>query len=291
MGGRARASKSRAPEQLGLVFPVRHGWGGKRVGAGRPRKDPALRVDVSHAVRPALAARHPVHVTVRVVEAVRGLRRRAGYHAIRWAVQRCALRGDFRIVHLSIQHSHIHLIVEAADKSALARGMQAFQISAARRLNRAVGELRAVATTRRQRGGSGRGAQAGAARAQPATARRGTVFPHRYHATVLRTPTQTRHAIAYVLNNWRKHWSQIPPAQRALWIDPFSSAYAFRGWAEYGDAVFLWPRPPTYDPLLTCRPHTWLLSEGYLRGGPPISLTEQPGGAVPGPTADAGRAR
>ena len=251
---------------------MRSGWGGKRAGAGRPRKDPALRVDVSHTVRPALAARHPVHVTVRVVEAVRGLRRRAGYHAIRRAVQCCALRSDFRIVHLSIQQSHIHLIVEAADKTALARGMRAFQVSAARGLNRAVGERLAQREARPH--------GVGERRAQPRAPRRGAVFPHRYHATVLRTPTQTRNALAYVLNNWRRHWGQIPTAQRALWIDPFSSAYAFPGWAEYGDAVFLWPRPPTYDPLLTCRPHTWLLSQGYLRGGPPISLTEVPRGAA-----------
>ena len=233
--------------QLGLVFPERRGWGGRRAGAGRPRKDGS----VPHAARPALAARHPVHVVVRAAPAVHGLRRRDSYHAIRRAVQRCAPRGDFRIVHLSIQQTHLHLIVEASDKGALARGMRAFEISAARLLNGVIG-------------------------ARTGRPRRGAVFPVRYHATVLRTPTQTRNTIAYVLNNWRKHWTQIPPAQRALGIDPFSSAYSFTDWAEYRGAAFLWPMPPSYEPLLVFRPHTWLLREGYLRGGPPVSLEEVP---------------
>mgnify|MGYP000750608648 CR=1 FL=1 len=219
-----------------------------RAGAGRPRKHTG---EVPHTARPALAARHPVHVVLRTAPAVRGLRRRDSYHAIRRAVIRGALRDDFRIVHLSIQQTHVHLIVEAANKGALARGMQAFAISAARLLNRVIS-------------------------ARTGRLRRGAVFPSRYHATVLRTPTQTRHTIAYVLNNWRKHWAQIPPVQRALWIDPFSSAYAFTDWAEYRDAAFLWPMPATYEPLLVCRPHTWLLREGYLRGGPRLSLEEIP---------------
>jgi hypothetical protein len=32
-------------------------------------------------------------------------------------------------------------------------------------------------------------------------------------------------------------------------LDWFSSAVTFPGWAEYGDAAFLWRGPPTYDPL------------------------------------------
>ena len=35
--------------------------------------------------------------------------------------------------------------------------------------------------------------------------RRGTVFPDRYHAVVIRSPRQARNNLAYVLNNWRRH--------------------------------------------------------------------------------------
>src|SRR5205814_9644640 len=91
-----------------------------------------------------------------------------------------ARRCDFRIVHLSIQRTHLHLLVEADDKAALASGMQGFQISAAKQLNAAI------------------------SRGKPQR-RRGTVFPDRYHAEIITSPRQARHSLAYVLANWRKH--------------------------------------------------------------------------------------
>ena len=45
----------------------------------------------------------------------------------------------FRIAHLSVQTNHIHLIVEATTKDVLARGLQGFQISAAKHINAAAG--------------------------------------------------------------------------------------------------------------------------------------------------------
>src|ERR1051325_5688155 len=166
--GRSRRSE---PEQLAL-------WkkrGGKRRGAGRPPKGP--RAGSPHKKRPFLHARYPVHVTLRVVGAVGNLRRRRVYHAIREATLTTALREDFRIVHLSIQRTHIHLLVEANDKAALASGMQGFQISAAKHLNAAISE------------------------GKPGPRRRGTVFPDRYHAEIITSPTQTRHTLSYLLIN------------------------------------------------------------------------------------------
>jgi hypothetical protein len=50
----------------------------------------------------------------------------------------------------------------------------------------------------------------------------------------------------------------------------------FPGWAEYADEPFMRRGPPTYDPLVVYQPRTWLLREGYLRGGAPISVREVP---------------
>ena len=47
---------------------------------------------------------------------------------------------NFRIVHLSIQRTHVHLLVEANSKGNSRRGMQGFQISAAKHLNAAFTE-------------------------------------------------------------------------------------------------------------------------------------------------------
>src|SRR4029079_38833 len=241
----ARKPRNQVQEQLAL-FPKR---GGKRRGAGRPPK--GARAGSPHKQRPFLHARYPVHVTLRAISAVGNLRRRCVYQAIREATLTTARRESFRIIHLSIHRTTIHLLVEASDKRALAAGMQGFQISAAKHLNAAISKGR------------------------PGPRRRGTVFPDRYHAEIITSPTQARHALSYVMNNWRRHREdQYGPA--SMWkLDWFSSAIAFPGWAEYGDEAFLWRGPTTYDPLMVFQPRTWMLREGWKKVGS-VSYSEVP---------------
>jgi REP element-mobilizing transposase RayT len=189
------------------------------------------------------------------------MRRRDAYRATRKAMLVVLARTDFRIVHLSIQANHVHLLVEADSKLALARGMQAFQISAARRLN-------AV-----DKDGSGR-------------SRRGPVFPDRYHEEVVTSPTHARHALSYVLNNWRKHKEDRVPATKVWVLDPYSTARTFIGWIERiecmnrGDAErwlarALSPLPDDLEALPACAPRSWLLREGWKLGGN-VSVFEAP---------------
>ena len=111
--------------------------GGKRRGAGRPPK--GKRAGSPHKKRPAVRATTPVHVTLRVVSVIGSLRKRLMYHALRWATLALAAEhSDCRIVHISVQRDHIHLLVEADNAEALSRGMKAFQVSAAKRLNAAL---------------------------------------------------------------------------------------------------------------------------------------------------------
>ena len=228
--------------------------GGKRRGAGRPAKGP--RSSSPHKERPYLHAKYPVHVVLRVIGAVGNLRRRCVYRAIREATLTTARRENFRIVHLSIQRTHVHLLVEADDKAALASGMQGFQISAAKHLNAAISKGR------------------------PGPRRRGVVFPDRYHAEIITSPRQARHTLSYVLNNYRKHREDRVAPISAWAVDWFSSGAMFPDWQEYGDEEgFLWRGPPTYDPLMVFRPKTWLLREGWKKIGP-ISRRD-----VPGPSA------
>jgi hypothetical protein len=53
--------------------------------------------------------------------------------------------------------------------------------------------------------------------------RRGKALDDRFHAVVLRTPTQTAHAIHYVLNNRQHH---APERHPPGWRDPFASVAA-----------------------------------------------------------------
>jgi hypothetical protein len=143
------------------------------------------------------------------------------------------------------------MIVEADHKAALARGMQSFQVSAARHVNAALGDR-----------GRGR--------------RRGKVFADRYHLEVITSPTQARHAIRYVLSNFRKHGEDEYGRARTWLVDPFSNGISFPDWKELEDKAWMWPIRPTYDPLVVRRPSTWLLAEGWKLAGT-ISAREVPG--------------
>ena len=85
------------------------------------------------------------------------------------------------------------------------------------------------------------------------------------------TPTQARNAIAYILNNWRRHRADA----RAPWrIDPYSSAEQFHGWeTPHGYA-------PRGEPLPCVRATSWLLTDGWKRASP-IRYDEIPGELSP----------
>jgi len=236
--------------QVEMVFRTR---GGRRPGAGRKPKGKVARA--RHVVRPEHDPRHPVHVTIRVVGNIEGLRRRDTYLALREATIVTARREDFRIVHMSIQRDHIHLIVEAESKDALSKGIRGFSISAARQINKAI----------TARGGD---------------RRTGKVIGDRFHTRVLTSPRAVRNTIAYLLNNWRHHGEDRADFAQSWKVDPFSSGPLFFGWKELEHSPVLWPQRPTYQPLIVLRPRTWLL-QSWDRFHPLISVREVPGHGDP----------
>jgi putative transposase len=222
--------------------------GGKRRGAGRKPKHG--RAGERHGARPEFKPYHALHVVMRIAPTVGSLRRRKMYRAVREATITAAQREQFRIVHISLQRTHVHMLVEADHREALARGMQSFQISAARNINTALGD--------------------GVRR------RRGKVFADRYHVEVITTPTRAHHAIGYILGNWRKHKEDQHGVASTWLVDPFSTAILFPDWKELQDKALMWPIRETYDPMIVFRPRTWLRAEGWKRGGGPISARDVP---------------
>jgi REP element-mobilizing transposase RayT len=200
--------------------------GGARPGAGRKRT--GVKRGGAHRRRPSLSHKHPVHVVLRTVRGVPRLRQACMYEAIRRVLLRYLARREFRVVHISLQHNHIHLLVEAAGSHELTYGMQSFAISAARAINRAWG-------------------------------REGKVFAFRYHASQIKDARYARNAIAYVLNNWRRHREDFHDAQtRRAMLDAFSSAVTFDGWTiRFGRP------PPDYEPLPVSPAETRLLREEW----------------------------
>jgi hypothetical protein len=120
-----RRTRKRETAQLELGLP-KTPKATRRNRGGRPRK--AARGDERHGVRPRVTRHEPVLVTLRTVRGVRYIRNRDVCGAVKRALETTFRREDFRICQISIQHGHLHLIVEASDRIALARGMQGFQI-------------------------------------------------------------------------------------------------------------------------------------------------------------------
>ncbi len=249
-------------------------WGGARVGAGRPARGPVP--SEPHKTRPALAARHPVHVIARFATPTPAAPRtrfpartgparsartgpapsartgpapsertgpapsartgpapsartgpapseRTGpapsertaptfartappafarsdtYRALRRALTVSLARSDFRIVHFAVRRDRLELVVEADDKHALARGMQGFQVSAAKWLNRFA-------------------------------RRRGTVFADRYRSRILKTRTDVRALVGSISAARTSAWPQTWLLRIELSRPARSSRRAVRRW-------------------------------------------------------------
>jgi len=216
--------------------------GGKQRNKGGRPVPRGKRPSERHKLRAKVSRHEPLHVVCRVVRDVGALRKRKMYVAIRRALVVTFGCEGFRIVHLSIQGTHLHFVIEAEDKHRLAKGMQGLLISAAKHLNAACSR------------------------------RRGQVFADRYHAEAMTSPKQVRNTLAYVLNNWRKHDEHRRPLVSAWSIDLFSSAVSFDGWLDRDEADV---PPPTYERLPVHRPKSWLLNVGWRRHGL-ISTREVP---------------
>jgi hypothetical protein len=139
-------------------------------------------------------------------------------------------------VQFSVQTDHVHLIAEADDKVALSRGMSGLSIRLAHAINRVL-------------------------------IRKGQVFIDRYHARALSTPREVRHALVYVLLNFRKHLDRAPG------VDPVSSGFWFEGWKVPPRA-----EPPNFlskDDIPVKPARTWLACVGWRRHGL-IAFHERP---------------
>ncbi|HEX4354012.1 MAG TPA: hypothetical protein VHZ95_13880 [Polyangiales bacterium] len=170
-------------------------------------------------------------MTLRCVEDVPRLWSGKMAGAIRGAMMRVQGFAGFRVQHVSIQHNHLHLIIEAEDSNARSRGLGSLEIAIAKAINRACG-------------------------------RRGAMFAFRYHAVALTTPKQVRHTIGYVLGNWRHHHEdRMSAAARRAIFDPYSSSAAFDGWDRAYDSSVHVGLP------VEC-PTSWLLAVGWRQYGP-----------------------
>jgi len=101
------------------------------------------------------------------------------------------------------------------------------------------------------------------------------VFADRYHVVVIRSPTQARNVLSYVLGNWRKHQEDRSGQPKTWLVDPFSSGISFPDWQEREGRAWMWKVPAGHEPLMVYRPRTWLLQNGWKLAGT-ISVRDVP---------------
>jgi hypothetical protein len=175
-------------------------------GPGRPRVLPG-KPRLPHRVRERIPARLPVHVTLRLEAGLPSMRQQAAGSAVMRAIWKAQQRFAMRVTHFVVESNHVHLIAEGVS----ARGMKGLGV----RIARAVNKL---------------------------ARRRGRVIGDTYHARGLRTKTEVRNAIHYVLNNHQRH------SGRKLALDSYTSLA---------------------QPDVVVRPRTWLLLNAWRSRPPP----------------------
>jgi putative transposase len=190
-------------------------------------------------------------VTMRLCDRLPSLRRPEARALLLVALAEAAESQErFRVVVFALQSNHIHLVTEAQDELALARGMQGLSARISRTLN-------------------------------GLWSRRGSVFADRYHARALGTPREVRHALVYVLQNARKHGVQFGGG-----VDPYTSGPWFPGWEHPAGVAQTSESHAGAKPGLSeascaslpvARPRSWLLSQGWVRLGR-IRIDEAPAG-------------
>ena len=220
-----RRRRRRRPVQMSFAEV---GRGGRREGAGRPR---GPNPKIPHRARVVFGRMTPVHVTVKMAPHVYNLRSRRSFRVIERALYHAAHGWEARLIQFSVQGNHIHLLIEAPDQNTLSTCVQRFSIRTAKGLNRMMNK-------------------------------RGRVFADRYHAHLLRTPTEARRARTYLRVNALKHaidGDARGSSRAAGWVDPYSS--------DAAALSFALPRPAT-----------WLMRTGWRRGKDLITRGTAAGG-------------
>lgn len=140
--------------------------GGRRPNAGRKRIHSK---GVAHERREKVRLYTPLHINFKYKLTVKN---KEGLKALHKAIRNARTHG-LKIIHFSLQHNHVHLIVAAANNTTLTKGMRSLTITLAKIIDK------------------------------------GRIQIERYHLHVLKTRREAKNAIHYVLFNERKHTGKM----------------------------------------------------------------------------------
>jgi len=138
--------------------------------AGRPAiHDRGIR----HTSRDPIKRLTALHLTINIMREKAGLKNKAVLKVLQRAIVNARKKG-LAVIHYTLEFDHIHLLVESGDHQELGKAMQSLGVCFSKAINR----LRGI---------------------------KGTVFKTRYHLRKLKTPTEIRNVIKYILGNTVKH--------------------------------------------------------------------------------------
>lgn len=136
--------------------------------AGRPAIHD---IGIRHVKRAEIRKASSVHLTIKLIRA--DVQNKTVLKALRHAIMRARLQG-LKIIHYSLEHDHVHLFAESDDNVILSRGMKALGGSLVKRLN-------AFFKTK------------------------GSYYKTRYHLRILRSASEVKNVLNYILKNGIKH--------------------------------------------------------------------------------------
>ena len=144
--------------------------------AGRPAiHDRGIR----HISRDPIKRLTALHLTIKIIRDKAGLKNKAMLKVLQQAIVKARGKG-LAVIHYTLEFDHIHLLVESGDHQELGKAMQSLGVS----LSMAINRLRKA---------------------------KGRVFKTRYHLRKLKTPTEIKNVISYILNNTIKHRASKTP--------------------------------------------------------------------------------
>ena len=161
--------------------------------AGRP----ALHYKViRHCARAEINRPSPLHLTIKLNRA--HIQNKTILKHLKYAISRARLQG-LKIIHFSLEYDHVHLYAESTSNIILTKSMKALGVSFSKRLNKFFKT-------------------------------KGRIYKTRFHLRILRSASEVKNVIHYILKNGVKH------KRASSYVDPYNS------WVVLHDFRLLGPR-------------------------------------------------
>jgi REP element-mobilizing transposase RayT len=148
--------------------------------AGRPAiHDKGIR----HCTRAEINRPSPLHLTIKLNRA--HIQNKTILKHLKYAISRARLQG-LKIIHFSLEHDHVHLYAETTSNIILTKSMKALGVSFSKRLNKFFKT-------------------------------KGRIYKTRFHLRILRSASEVKNVIYYILKNGVKH------KRASSYVDPYNS--------------------------------------------------------------------